>query len=243
VDAAIRKNPKNLDAVAASLNMVMMTDAGHQRGAPLPLLGVSPAADDAISALKVGEVSGLVTVGEQKALFQLTAIQPPRIPEFEEVKARVETEFKVAEANNLLTDRAQEFATRLKAVGDLTKAAKEKKYEVKSSTEMPVTGRIEDFGNAADFPAQAFKMKVGEYGGPLNSGRNTMFYQVTELTVPTAADTAANRDKVRQQVTEEKRSAYFSVYVEELRARMTKAGKLSTNEAAMKRFTSIYTQQ
>ncbi len=243
LDAALRKNPKGLDAVAASLKMAVLSDNGHQRGAPLPLLGVSPAADDAIFALKVGQVSDLVTVGEQKALFELEAIQPPRLPALDEVKDKVESDFKVAEADNLLTTRSQEFAARLKTLGDLTKAAKEKKYDVKSSTEMPVTGRIDDFGNAPDFPAQAFKMKPEEYGGPLNSGRNAMFFQVTELKIPTAEETAANRDKVRTQVTEEKRSAYFTVYLDQLRERMTKEGKLTTNEAAMKRFTSIYQQQ
>jgi peptidyl-prolyl cis-trans isomerase D len=242
LDAALRKNPKGLDAVAASMGMIVLGDPGHQRNAPLPLLGVSPAADEAIFALKVGEVSGLVTVGEQKALFQLVAIQPSHDPAFEEVKARVDADFKVAEADNLVTTRSQEFADRLKAVGDLTKAAKEKKYEVKSSTEMPVTGRIDDFGNAPDFPAQAFKMKPGEFGGPLKSGRNTMFFQVTSLVVPNAVETAANRDKVRVQVTEEKRNAYFSVYLDQLRDRMTKDGKMTTNEAAMKRFTSLYQQ-
>jgi len=243
LDAALRKNPKALDAVAASLKMAVLSDPGHQRGAPLPFLGASPAADDAILALKVGEVSGLVTVGEQKALFQLEQILPSRLPEFDEVKDKVEPAFKVAEADSLLITRGQEFAARLKALGDLTKAAKEKKYEVKSSAEMPATGRIDDFGNAPDFPAQAFKMKPGEYGGPLTSGRNTMFFQVTELKIPTAEETAANRDKVRAQVTEEKRGAYFLVYIEQLRERMTKEGKLTTNEAAMKRFTSIYQQQ
>jgi peptidyl-prolyl cis-trans isomerase D len=243
LDAALHKNPKGLDAVAASLKMIVLSDPGHQRGAPLPLLGMAPAADDAIFALKVGEVSGLVTIGEQKALFQLVAIQPPHPPEFEEVKAKVDGDFKVAEADNLMTTRSQEFAERLKALGDLTKAAKEKKYEVKSSTEMPTTGRIEDFGNAANFPAMALKMKPGEYGGPLTSGRNTMFFQVTALNIPSAAETAANRDKVRQQVTEEKRNAYFEVYLNQLRERMTKDGKMTTNEAAMKKFTSLYTQQ
>ena len=50
------------------------------------------------------------------------------------------------------------------------------------------------------------------------------------MTVPNAADTAANRDKVREQVTEEKRNAYFGVYLEQLRVRMTKDGKMTTDK-------------
>jgi peptidyl-prolyl cis-trans isomerase D len=242
LDAALRKNPKSLEPVATSLKMGMLSDNAHQRGGALPLLGASQAADDAIFALKPGEMTGVVSVGEQKAIFQLEQILPPRLPELDEVRDKVEKDFKVAEADTLLTTRSQEFATRLKAVGDLTKAAKEKKYEVKSSAEIPVTGQIEGFGGGSGFPEQAFKMKPGEFAGPVNSGRSTMFYQVTEIKVPNAEETAANRDKVRSQVTEEKRGAYFNVYMQQLQDRLTKEGKLTTNEAAMKRLTSIYQQ-
>ncbi len=242
LDAEVRKNPKGLDAVATAMKMGVLSDPGHQRGAPLAALGVSPAADDAIFALKPGEVSGPITIGEQKAIFQVVAVQPPRTPELDEVKDKVESEFKIAEADDLLKKKAQEFADLVKKDGDLAKAAKEKKYEVKTSAEIPMTGRVDEIA-VADFPAHAFKMKVGEFTGPLQGNRTQVFYQVDSLTVPNEAETAANRDKVRAQVTEDKRQAYFDVYLSQLRDRMTKEGKLTTNEAAMKRFTALYQQQ
>ena len=230
-----------MDALAAGLKMTLIEDPGHERGAAFPGLGASPAADEAVLALKPGELSPLVTVGQQRAVFQLVEIQPSRLPEMAEVHERVVKDYKTAKSIEIQAAKSKEFGERLKALGDLKKAAKERNYEVKTSAALAITGNLEGFGATKDFPAGAFKMKVGDVVGPL-TGRGNLFYQLTELNLAAAEDAAKNRDTTRQTLAEEKRNSYLRVYLAQLHERLQKEGKISTNEAAMKRLTASIAQ-
>jgi len=242
LDAAVRKHPKDLDAVAADMHMVVLDAPGYEHGGALPMLGASPAADEAIMALKPGEVSSVVTVGQNKAIFKLVEVLPSRIPEMAEVRDRLEKDYKSAKAIDLARERTQQFADKLKALGDLHKAAKEMKLEVKTTADLPATGRIEEFGQSADFPSKALSMKPGEFAGPVE-GRGSLFYQVDEIKIATPDEVAKGRDAMRQQLLEEKRAAFFALYMDQLRARMTKDGKLSTNEVALNRLKASFSNQ
>jgi peptidyl-prolyl cis-trans isomerase D len=241
LDAALRKDPKSVDALASQLKMILLEDPGHERGAAFVGLGPSQPADEAVLALKPGEMTGMITVGKQEAVFQLVEIQPARLPEMAEVHDRVVKDYKTAKSIEILAARSKEFGERLKALGDLKKAAKEKNYEVKSSAALAVTGNLEGFGTTPEFPGGAFKLKVGDVAGPV-MGRGNLFYQLVELNVASPEETAKNRETTRQTLSEEKRNSYLKIYMAQLRERLQKEGKITTNEAAMKRLTASVAQ-
>ena len=57
--------------------------------------------------------------------FRLLAVKPPSTPTFDEIRSRVEEEFKNERSNILLSQKTQELSDRAKAEHDLKKAAKE----------------------------------------------------------------------------------------------------------------------
>src|SRR5947207_2172784 len=80
------------------------------------------------------------------AIYQLTAVKPPATPTFEEIRSRVEQEFKNERAAQLLTQRTQELADRAKVDHDLKKAAKESGAEFKTSDFVLPDAQVPDLG-------------------------------------------------------------------------------------------------
>ena len=81
------------------------------------------------------------------AIFQVQAVKPPATPSFEEIRSRVETEFKNERAGLLLQQKTQELSDRAKAEHDLKKAAKELGATVKTSELVLPDGQVPDIGS------------------------------------------------------------------------------------------------
>ena len=58
------------------------------------------------------------------AIYQVTDIQPPQTPTFEQIKAQVEQQFKDQRAQALLAQKTQELSDRAHADHDLTRRPK-----------------------------------------------------------------------------------------------------------------------
>jgi peptidyl-prolyl cis-trans isomerase D len=104
------------------------------------------------------------------AVFDLLAVKPQSTPTFEEIRTRVEQEFKNERSNVLLSQKAQELSDRAKAEHDLKKAAKELGAAVKTSEFVSPDGQVPDIGSMTGQAAVAFSMKPGDISGPINSG-------------------------------------------------------------------------
>src|ERR1017187_2412268 len=73
--AALQKDPAHPEKVAADLGMQLVRADGAEPGRPLPEVGSSPDFDQAIAALKKGEVSQVVALGENKvAVAEVTDV-------------------------------------------------------------------------------------------------------------------------------------------------------------------------
>src|SRR5262249_23656953 len=89
----------------------------------------------------------LTPLHEGYAIYQVTAVKPPATPTFEEIRERVETEFKNERAAQLLTQKTQELSDRAKAEHDLKKAAKELGAEYKTSDFVAPDAQVPDIGS------------------------------------------------------------------------------------------------
>ena len=58
-------------------------------------------------------------------MYQVTDIQPPQTPTFDQIKAKVEEQFKTQRAQAMLAQKTQELSDRAHCGHDLKKAAKE----------------------------------------------------------------------------------------------------------------------
>ena len=97
------------------------------------------------------------------AIYQLEAIKPPATPTFEEIRSRVETEFKNERAGTLLTQKTQELSDRAKADHDLKKAAKELGATMKTSDFVKPDGQVPDIGSMAGPASAAFTPQAGRH--------------------------------------------------------------------------------
>ena len=105
------------------------------------------------------------------AIYQVTEIQPPQTPTFEQIKAQVEDQFKAQRAQALLAQKTQELSDRARAEHDLKKAAKELGATVKTSDLVNSTAQVPDVGAMTGAANVAFGMAVGEISGPIQGSR------------------------------------------------------------------------
>jgi peptidyl-prolyl cis-trans isomerase D len=177
------------------------------------------------------------------AIYQVTAVKPPATPTFEEIRSRVEQEFKNERSSQLLTQKTQELSDRAKADHDLKKAAKELGATYKSSDLVLPDGQVPDIGSMSGSAAVAFTLKPGDISGPINSGENGAVLKITERQAPTEQDFAAKKDQIRDSLLQRKQNEVFSLYLETLRQTMEKSGKIKINQAELQSLTKSRTEE
>jgi peptidyl-prolyl cis-trans isomerase D len=204
----------------------------------LPGIGVAPDFMTAAFASKEKAPPEIVHTPQGYAIYEVLAVQPPRTPSFEEIKSKVEEQFKNEQSGVLLSKKAQELGDRAKASHDLKKAAKELGLTVKTSEPVLATGQVPDIGSmASEGMAGVFAGKPGDIVGPAQVGQNGAVLQVVTREEPTAAEMEQKKDEVRESLLQTKRQELFGLYVTNLRQQMEKSGKIVINQAERKQLT------
>jgi peptidyl-prolyl cis-trans isomerase D len=226
-----------LDAAAAKQNVPFITSDFFARRDMLPGLGPSPQFMEAVFAAQEKAPPDMSATSQGTAVYELLAIKLPATPTFEEIRSRVEDEFKTEQSRTLLTQKAQELSDRAKASHDLKKAAKELGATMKTSDLVLPDGQVPDVGSMSGQASVAFTMKPGEISGPISSGSDAAVLQVLENQQPTDADFAAKRDQIRDSVLQGKQQERFALFVSNLVDEMTKSGKIKRNQEELKALT------
>ncbi len=225
---------QGLDAAAAVQGVPVITSDFFSRRDTLPGLGQAPQFMDAVFTAQEKSPPDVASASDGIVVFQLLAIKPPATPTFEEIRSRLEDEFKNERSNILLTQKAQELSDRAKAEHDLKRAAKELGATMKTSDLVLPDGQVPDVGSMSGQASVAFTMKPGEISGPINNGGNASVLQLVESEPPSEADFAAKRDQIRDSLLQVKQQERFSLFVSNLLDEMTRSGKIKRNEEELK---------
>ena len=161
-----------LDKASAAKGVPAITTEFFSRGANPPGLAASPQLTDAIFSESEKSPPDVVQVPQGYVVFQLLSVLPPATPTFEEIHARVESEFKNERAGFLLQQKTQELSDRAKSGHDLKKAAKELGAAMKTSDLVSPDGQVPDVGSMSGAASGIFSLKPGEISGPINTGGN-----------------------------------------------------------------------
>ena len=223
-----------LDAAAAAQGVPVITSDFFSRKDMLPGLGPSPQFMDAVFSATEKSPPDVAPASQGIVVFQLLGIKPPATPTFEEIRSRVEEEFKNERSSILLTQKGQELSDRAKAEHDLKRAAKELGATVKTSDFVLPDGQVPDLGSMSGQAAVAFTMKPGEISGPIDSGANAVVLKVLENQQPSEAEFAAKRDQIRDQLLLGKQQERFGLFVSSLVDEMIRSGKIKRNEEEIK---------
>jgi len=224
------------DKAAAAKGQAAVTTEFFSRTDHLPGLAANPQFMDAVFNEADKAPPDVVPVPQGYVVFQLLAIKPPATPTFEEIRSRVESEFKNERAAFLLQQKTQELSDRAKAAHDLKKAAKDLGATVKTSDLVPPDGQVPDIGSMTSASA-IFSLKPGDISGPITAGGNGVVAQLLEKQIPTDQEFVAKRDEIRQSLLEAKQNDLFGLFVANLRKDMEKSHRLKVNQEEMKNLT------
>jgi len=219
---------------AISTDFVSRTDA-------LPGIGNSPQFMDSAFGATEKAPPDQAQLSQGYAVFQVLAIKPPATPSFDEIRSRVESEFKNERVAGLLTQKTQELSDRAKAEHDLKKAAKELGATVKTSDLVLPDSQVPDIGSMSGPASVAFSMKPRDISGPINNGNTGIVLALLDKQEPPAQDFDSKKDQIRDSLLQTKQQEMFGLFVSNLRASLEKSGKIKINQEEMKNLTQ--TQQ
>ncbi len=228
---------EGLEKAAAARGMQVVTTDFVGRTDALPGVGLSQQLMDAIFSAADKSPADEASVTQGVAIFHVLEIRPPATPSFEDVKSKLEDEFKTQQAQTLLTQRTQELSDRAKAEHDLKKAAKELGATMKTSDFVAPDGQVPDIGGMSGGASVAFTMKPGDISGPIDNASNGVVLSLLERQEPTDADYAQKKDQIRDSLMQNKQSEIFGMFVMNLHDQMEKSGKIKINQDEMKRLT------
>ncbi|HYK50003.1 MAG TPA: peptidyl-prolyl cis-trans isomerase [Terriglobales bacterium] len=225
-----------LEKAAAAKGLNVVSTDFVSRTDSLPGIGNSPQFMGAVFGEAEKSPPDQVQLPQGYAVFEVTAIKPPATPTFDEIRSRVESEFKNERVAALLTQKTQELSDRAKAEHDLKKAAKEAGAAVKTSDFVLPDSQVPDIGSMTG-AAAAFTLKSGEISSPINNGNTGVVLQILDTQQPPAQDFEAQKDQIRDSLTQAKEQDMFIVFLTNLRTQMEKSGKIKINQEEMKSLT------
>jgi len=228
---------QGLDKSAAAKGLNVVTTDFVGRNDVLPGIGSSPQFMDAVFSQREKAPADMAQLSQGAVVFQVEGVKPPATPSFEEIRSRVDNEFKSERASILLNQKTQELSDRAKNEHDLKKAAKELGATMKTSDFVLPDGQVPDIGSMAGQASVAFSMKPGEISGPINAGNNGVVLSVLQKQDPTEEDFAAKKDQIRDGLLRSKQQDLFGMFLTNLRQQMERSGKIKINEQEMKNLT------
>ena len=224
---------------AAAQNKLQVTSTDFvSRNDALPGMGPAPEFMDAIFSATQNAPPDLTNLKQGYVVYQVTAVKPPQTPTFEQIRARVESEFVNQQASAMLGQKVQELSDRARALHDLKKAAKEEGATLKTSDQVTRKDQVPDVGAMSGTASAVFSMKPGEISGPINTGTSGAVLSLLDRQAPSPADFQKQRDEVREQVLQQKRNQLLELFVANLREQMEKNGKIQINQQVLKQLTA-----
>jgi len=118
-------------------------------------------------------------------------------------------------------------------------AVEEAGATVKTSELVDRTSQVPEVGAMSGAASVAFSMKPGDISAPLQGGNNGVVIKVLELQQPSPEQLKQNWDTVKDTLLQQKRNEIEGLYVENLRDRLEKEGKVKINKKEMQRLSQV----
>src|SRR5271157_6210429 len=224
-----------MNKAAAEKGLTVTTVGPVAQGEPLPGVGNTPEFASALFSAKKNDPPATAPLPQGYAVYQVVDIEPPQTPTFEQIKDKVEQQFKDQRAQAQLAQKIQELSDRAHAEHDLAKAAKEAGATVKTSELVDRTSQVTEVGAMSGGASVAVSMKPGEISIPIQGGSNGVVIKVLELQEPSPEQMKQSWDTVKDTLLQQKRNEIEELYVGNLRDRLEKEGKIKVNKKEMER--------
>ncbi|MBZ5569386.1 MAG: peptidyl-prolyl cis-trans isomerase [Acidobacteriia bacterium] len=227
-----------LDKAAKNSGLDVVETGLFTRTDSLPGLGNAPEFMSAALSARDKGTPDTVHIPQGYVVYQVTKVELARTPSFEEIRSRVEQEFKADAANRMLQQKTAELSEKARSLHDLKKAAKELGATVKTSDLVGPSSQVPDLGSLSGPASIVFDMKSGEISAPIGTGRSGVVVALLDKQEPPPAQFAASKDRLRDQLLQKKRNEFLEVFASNLQKRMEKDGKIKINQQELKRITT-----
>ncbi len=233
----LKKDPKHPEKAAAESNGELVIADNVKSSDPFPQIGMVPELQNAVSSLKVGEVSSPVSIpaGNKIAIAVVTGVASAHPASLDEVRPQVEAALRRDRLNEMVNKRGDDLATKAKSNGgNLAEAAKAMGLEVKESNDFDRQGAVEGFGSASML-GDAFAAKDGSILGPVASADGRAVIKVISHTpadmAPFATQQTSLRDELKGKIAREREA----LFTEGVRKQLEKDGKIKVQQDVLNR--------
>src|SRR5260370_2698307 len=239
--AAVTKEAQThgLEAAAAKNHLNIVNQDWFSHSDSLTGMGKSSDFMDAAFSAKEKSPPSEVATDSGYVVFEITAVQPPAAPTYDDVRSQVAGDYKNEQTAMGLYKKTQELGDRAHVLKDLQRAAKELGAKPETTSDFvgpqdPVKG----LGSMAGQAAVAFSLKPGEISSPIRAGSNGAGLTVIDRKEPTQAEIDKGSDQVRESLVNEKRQEMLVLYIDGLRQTMQKEGKVKANQKELDLYTN-----
>ena len=239
--SALQKDPTHPEKVAADYNMQVVRVDNYSPGTPVPELGPSADFDQAVAALKKGEVSQAVGARTKMALAMVNDVIPARPSSFEEVQNQIRDLMVQNRSNAAVQKHANELIEKAKAMGgDLAKAAKSMGLDTKTSNEVDRAGNIEGIGTAS-YVSEGFTRPDGTVFGPMGlPDGGTIVSKVISHSGADLSQLPAQRSIIRDEIKSQRARERNTLFETGVKDMLIKQGKIKIHQDVINRLIGNY---
>lgn len=227
------RDERSFEDIAKELNLVTETSSFFSPGAAIPGIGNAPDLSTRVFSMTEGAISAPQRVPNGFVLARLVEVKPSEIPEFEEVRSRVEQDVLDKKSSAAAQSQAEDLVEKVKAGRKLSSAARRARIEVKLSDPFSRNGSIPDLGASTPLDEFAFSAKEGEVSDPIRVGRRLVVAVLTERQDINAEEFAAEKEEIRNRLLTRKRQTVFDAFLEGTRTRMQEQGEILVNQSRL----------
>jgi peptidyl-prolyl cis-trans isomerase D len=238
LSSGLRLKPDAFEDVVRKAGLEPQMSPLFNYGLAVADLGNGDAFENLAFQLHKGEVGTPLSVPKGQAIIQLVDIVPEHVPSLEEVRARVEEDYRAEQSKVVAEDKARQLAAQANT-GDFAKIAKADGLAAKESKDFTQQDSVEGVGSGSQLSA-AFTLNPGQTSGVVSVGMNSVVFRVVSHTPANDADFASQQDRITEELLDRKRNLAFELYRQNLMAQLMKSGEVKMNAGALKQFVALY---
>lgn len=197
----------------------------------IPGLPVGPDFNQRVFQVEEGGLLESPYMGASGAVVaRVDEILPPRIPNFEEVRAKVEEDYTEDTGDENAREAAYQF--RKEAMGSsFEEAASEAGLEVRETDFFKKGDDInEDLKFSPNVHDAAFTMKDGDVSPPIRVTDHYVVFEVIERSEIDEEQYEFEKAEIEERLTQQKRNEFFSAYVQNIVAKLQEEERISINQ-------------
>jgi peptidyl-prolyl cis-trans isomerase D len=240
----LRKDPAHPEKTAQAVGGTLVNVENIQPNDPIQGIGVSQELFNAVSILKKFEVTlGPVVLPDGRALIaEVTDLVPAHQGTIEEVRTKVRNAAMTSKGEKVVAAKAAELAAKAQSMGgDLDKAAKSLNLELHTSDDVTRNDAIESVGNAGVVP-ELFTKPAGSLVGPVSVVGGQLVAKVLTSTPADMAGLGAERQKISDDLHQQKTRQRATFFQQGLRESMTASGDLTIHQDVINRILATFRQ-